>query len=178
MKLLILLISFTFTFSYAQELTRSQLDSLYNLYVRIKTPVLTDKPLSFDTTISKCGFSYINLVRTNYDKFTPEQKAVLQKIFTRPTTQKNIVSPRGWFRVHYDTSGFHAIKYDLNLLLEALDSSYSYQVLTLGYPPPKYRTTGGNDKYDVYVQSIVDYGYTEFEETDCRHSDIYIIYCN
>jgi hypothetical protein len=163
MKFIILLILYAFSASYAQELTRTQLDSLYNLYLRIKMPVETEAPLFVDTSGTKCGFGTVNLVRFNYENFTPEQQIILQKIFARPVTQKNIISPRGWFRIHYDTSGTNAIRYDLNQLLEAADSSYSYQVLTLGYPTPR-GSISGEGPYDIYVQNISDYGYTEFED--------------
>jgi hypothetical protein len=163
MKLITLLLLFTIGTAYAQELTRPQLDSLYNLYVKLKTPPAeTDIPLS-EAKVSKCGFSTVNLVRLNYEKFTPEQKLVLEKVLQRPVTQREILSPRGWFRVHYDVTGTHSLGYDLNLLLQALDSSYNYEVHTLGYPPPRSSTTNETQPYDVYVQNIVDYGYTEFE---------------
>jgi hypothetical protein len=106
----------------------------------------------------------VNQVRLNYDKFTPEQQLKLSKALIPPVTDRNVVTPRGWFRVNYDTSGQNALGYSLQLLLEALDSAYSFQVLHLGYPPPR-PSTPGSSYYDIYVQSISDYGYTEFDNS-------------
>ena len=52
----------------------------------------------------------------------------------------------------------------MNLLLSALDSVYKFEITHLGYPlPPPDGIIGGDDKYDIYVMNIGDYGYTQPE---------------
>ena len=83
----------------------------------------------------------------------------------RPILETSIVSPNGFFRVHYDLSGINALSYNLELLLQALDSAYSFEINYLGFPtPPTDGSEGGDGKYDIYVQNLSGlYGYTQFE---------------
>lgn len=158
MKYLAVIFLINSTFLFGQDYSRSRLDSLYNMYTELKSHDITLRPSRLDTSSVKCGFGLVNSIRMNFDLFTPGQKSVLQKIFAPPVTQKNVATPSGFFRVHYDTSGINAIKYDLKLLLEAIDSSYNYEVKYLGYPPPP-RKSG---EYNIYIQNIGNmYGYTE-----------------
>jgi hypothetical protein len=163
MKIIILLLLSSVIF--AQDISRSRLDSLFNDYIRIKSPAVSDAPAVLDTNVSKCAFGIVNSVRVNYDNFNPEQQIILRKLFARPQTQTSVVTPSGLFRVHYDTSGTQALRYDLNLLLEAVDSSYNYEVRFLGYLPQRDNNTGGDDKYDIYITNLGSlYGYTELED--------------
>lgn len=165
MKSIITIVLFLYTSAFSQTLNKSELDSLFNLYLKIKNPVVTEARTAADTIVSKCGFAVVNSVRLNFDKFTNDQQLVLLKMFQRPTSQKEAVTPSGYFRIHYDTSGTNTLKYDLNLLMQSLDSSYSFEVVKLGYLPPKDNGTGGDDKYDVYVRNVGSlYGYTEIED--------------
>ncbi|RPI65380.1 MAG: hypothetical protein EHM47_18810, partial [Ignavibacteriales bacterium] len=164
MKLITSFILILYISAYSQEFTKPELDSLFNLYNRIKNPVTQDARIAPDTSVIKCGFSIVNSVRLNFDNFTPEQQQVLLKLFQRPDAQAEVISPSGYFRVHYDTSGINQIRYNLQQLLEALDSSYNFEVHTLGYPSPKDNGSGGDDKYDIYVRGVGSlYGYTELE---------------
>lgn len=165
MKYFITIILFLFTSTYSQDLNNRELDSLFNLYMKIKNPAALEARTIDDTALSKCGFSVVNSVRLNFDKFSAEQQQQLLKMFQRPSSQTDVVTPSGYFRIHYDTSGINALKYDLNLLMQSLDSSYEFEVTKLGYLPPKDNGSGGDDKYDVYVRNVGNlYGYTELED--------------
>jgi len=77
--------------------------------------------------------------------------------------------------VHYDPTGPNAPGYDLNLLAEALDSTYKFEIDFLGYvtPPGDSATNpnipseeyGGDNRYDVYIGNLGSgfYGFTQFE---------------
>lgn len=161
--------------------TRPQLDSLYNAFLRMKgqknllPPGRAGEPLlRQEETPGKCGFSLMAQVHNNINSFSPEQKTVLKKLLEdRPVLQKSIVSPSGFFRIHYNATGDSIPGYDTSLsalanagrVAFAMDSAYNFEVNYLGFlPPPSDNGTGGDDLYDVYIMDISDYGYTEFGE--------------
>ena len=93
----------------------------------------------------------------------------------RPTTELVYQSPGGFFLLHYDTTGAHAVpSADTNSndipdyverAAEFADSALACQLFVLGYfPPPSDGTLGGgNNQYDIYFQEIQSYGYTSPE---------------
>jgi hypothetical protein len=165
-----------------QELSRTELDSLFSLYTYVKGVSTSDKMqkhLSENPEISKCGMELVNLINQNLNNYSSEQKQVLSSILERPQMQTSMVTPNGFFRVHYDLTGVNALGYNLNLLLQALDSAYNFEINYLGYPtPPSDGTEGGDDKYDIYVQNLAGlYGYTQFETkvSDSRWTSFMVI---
>ncbi|BDQ03302.1 T9SS type A sorting domain-containing protein [Ignavibacterium sp.] len=154
---------------FAQEFTRSQLDSLYNrfLYVRSENKVESERPSDFNEQPEKCGLGFVNTIVLNIDKFLPEQQAILKVLLQRPSLQTSIVTPKGYFRIHYDQTGTNAPGYSLTELAAALDSAYEFEVNFLGYPPPPPDNgAGGDDRYDIYILDLGGsyYGYTQFED--------------
>ena len=122
----------------------------------------------------KCGFGIVTSIKSNFSSFSPQQQAILKSILSRPILQTSVVSPSGFFRIHYDATGGNSPGYVSTLsveqnvaeVAEALDSSYRFEVNYLGFlPPPGDNGAGGDDKYDVYIQnqSAGLYGYTEWE---------------
>lgn len=87
-------------------------------------------------------------------------------ILTRVTKQKNLVSPSGKFRIHYDTIGTHAVYQPtvdvnpadghpdyVNRCAEIFDYVYDIEINQMGYtpPPPDGTSGGGTNQYDVYM---------------------------
>lgn len=112
----------------------------------------------------KCGTSHILDFLLNYDKF---DNSLLQstgvQIVDRPTvTTTYLDSPSGEFRIHYATSGDHAVRSDIPNYVDSVaaifDHVYAYLVDTLGYPAPPsdggYDTQGGDGKFDVYLINL------------------------
>ena len=64
------------------------------------------------------------------------KRKLMQPMFSRLELDKSFVTPGGFFRVHYDTSGINTPGYDLNLLAQALDSTYKFEITELGYTVP------------------------------------------
>lgn len=155
----------------ASFINAQNLDSLYNEFLRIKSfgNNIKDQsrvPTSSNSKEEKCGFSIVNEVKINYDKFNPKQKQVLSSLLSRPQADTSFVTPSGKFRIHYKKTGFDAPGYNLNDLAKAVDSSYNYEVNILGYPPPPGDLdAGGDDRYDIYIANLGSglYGYTELE---------------
>jgi hypothetical protein len=154
----------------AQNLSGAQLDSLYNSFVSLHPAtaqhlgIKTTHPLirAAGITHVKCGTPEVVAVRANFNRFKPTERVILQSLLDRPSTDTSFVTPKGFFRVHYDTSGSNAPTYSLDSLATALDSAYSFEVNFLGYPsPPSDNGAGGDNRYDIYISNIVnDYGFT------------------
>lgn len=101
----------------------------------------------------------------NKNQLSADKQEILNSLLERPSADTSIVSPSGIFRIHYFLSGNNAPKYNVHNLAEAFDSAYNYEVNFLGFPPPpKDESEGGDDKYDIYIQSLGpgSYGETRF----------------
>lgn len=152
-----------------QELSRNELDSLYNIFTfarGVNTSDKMQKQFEEYPEITKCGLGLVTSIKQNLNNFSIEQQNVLFKILDRPIDLPNTaVSSNGFFRVHYTSTGNNAIGYDINLLLSALDSAFNFEINYLGYPaPPSDGSEGGDAKYDIYIQNIPGfYGYTQPE---------------
>jgi hypothetical protein len=136
---------------YSQELGRYQLDSLYTKFLQIRAPELLEQNIQH-VTLSledrKCGFGILNEVKSHFDNFTFEQRQILKKILYRPSDmQKSIISPSGFFRIHFDTTNSNgngipsyvpgwSIDQNVAEVAKALDSAYNFEVNFLGFPPP------------------------------------------
>jgi len=153
---------------HSQELNRQQLDSLYTKFLQIRAPELLSQssqliPLTPEDR--KCGFGVVNEAKSNFNNFSLKQQNILKPFLQRPQLPNNIVSPNQHFRIHYTTTGADAIGYDINLLAQAVDSAYSFEINYLGYPPPPPDgSEGGDEKYDIYVINLGNlYGQTTSE---------------
>ena len=147
---------------------QSRIDSIYNKYISLHQKHQTENlSQSFkDEQPVKCSFGIENAVRLGIKSFSPQQQKILMPLFTRPVLDTSIVSPSGFFRIHFNKT-VNAPKYNINELAIAYDSSYSFEVNTLGFRPPlRDLGNGGDDKYDIYVYNMGRgiYGNTSSEE--------------
>ena len=169
--LLIILISFTFKLIYSQTLTKQELDSLYNKLIYVSSKEFKAKSIqsvSGEIKYEKCGFGLVSLIVTNINRFTLQQQMSIKKILQRPVLQDSLITPDGFFKVHYDPSGINKPSYDnmnlndcLNLISQALDSVYNFEIIKLGYLFPN----SDNSPYDIYITNSTQgsYGYTQPE---------------
>ncbi len=162
-SLIIIFLSFNLS---AHELSNGQFipsDSNYIAFLRIKG--LLGEEYDSYITDRKCGFHLINSIKLNVDKFTSDKRQKIQSVMQRPTKQAFIISPSGKFKIHYDTTGLHTVKYSVFEIAKAIDSVYNFEVRTMGFPPaPTDFGEGGDERYDIYIHNISPlYGYTEFE---------------
>jgi len=123
----------------------------------------------------KCALPFIAEVRSHYHELSELQQQEFDGIFSKPEKDTYAVSPMGYFRIYYDTSGTHApsmIDTGMNGVPDFIDSAaaafdYSYlvQVKQLGYDffeelgsvDP---VTGDTIRYDVYVRNLLqEYGF-------------------
>jgi hypothetical protein len=153
-----------------------QLDSLYAKFIQLRAPELfpqTYQPAEFSLADRKCSFGIRNQIKLNFNHFTLEQQNVLRSLLLRKVKQKSMVSPSGFFRIHYDTIGTQTPVYDPSLTTEenvyqvalAADSAYRFEVNFLGFPkPPSDNGEGGDDRYDIYITTADgNYGFTASE---------------
>ncbi|MBK8945211.1 MAG: hypothetical protein IPM32_08060 [Ignavibacteriae bacterium] len=154
-------------FLFAEYSFSQNLDSLYNEFILQNSQQNTSAQfqVSDDENI-KCGFGLAASIKTQLNEFSLDKQSKIEEILQRPEMQKSIVSPKGYFRIHFDTTGVNIPGYDIQELAIAFDSAYTYEIEFLGYPaPPKDGTYGGDDKYDVYVTSAAGgYGSTNLED--------------
>jgi hypothetical protein len=164
-----LVILFLLSTSNAQQLSNRVLDSLYYSVLSIRRPnLLTGRIQTYniDTAHKKSATGLFNAVRINLTLFNKQQRNILQSILDRPATDTSIVSPDGFFRIHYNTTGNDIPTYNAYDFALACDSVYDVEVTNFGYsPPPSDNRAGGDNKFDVYLQNIASstYSYTEPE---------------
>ncbi|MEW6195778.1 MAG: MXAN_6640 family putative metalloprotease [Bacteroidota bacterium] len=155
--------------TFSANLFAQNLDSLYNAFLSARSPQqITGYQVTSEGEHEKCLTGLVYEVKRNFDLFNPKQKIVLSSLLSRPTTDTSIVTPSGFFKIHFNKSGVNKPGYDVDELAVAFDSSYNYEVNILGYPPPPDDNgEGGDNKYDIYVTNLTNgnYGYTE-PETD------------
>ena len=124
----------------------------------------------------------------------PDRYGAYKEIMSRPITQAVFSSGRGYFWLHYDTTGNNAVPvadadHDgfpdfVERAGAYADSCWRYDVNDLGHlPPPSDATLGGGvNKYDIYFQSINVYGYTQAESPGPNawndYSSHIVVHCN
>jgi len=158
------------------EITKEKLDSLYYKFLSTHnvTNIKFPSPSTADEGTIKCGFGLNAEIKYYFDQFTPEQQFALQKVMSRPDLQTSIVSKSGKFRIHFDETGTNKPAYEptlsalenAQLVADAFDSSYNFEVGYLKYPePPTDNYLGGDNLYDIYIHSSTYYGETHPENS-------------
>ncbi len=123
---------------------------------------------------SRCATATLLEARLAMDNLGPSLQTELQGLLTRPAAQVVFDSPRGHFKLHYDTTGLSAVPLvdgNLNGVPDFIDrialyadSSWSAQVELFGYlPPPSDNLDGGDSRYDIYFDDIPYFGFTQAE---------------
>lgn len=164
---------------YSQINNKKQLDSLYDAFIeRYNNKVDIVNSTGAPEHI-KCAFGIVNEIKRNINNYSAGQRQLLKTLLQRPTKQKSLVSPSGFFRIHYDTTGTEVPTYNTSLSPDenaiqvgiAADSAYSFEVNYLGYPPPPGDgTDGGDNKLDIYITSALgDYGATTIDRPLGNH---------
>lgn len=106
----------------------------------------------------------------DWDQYKPETQAALAEALQRPSGTYTFDSPSGFFKIHYEIAGSAAVPTadgNGNGIPDYVEKIASYcdsslaKHRALGYlDPPADGGLGGDDKYDVYLRNISDYGYT------------------
>jgi hypothetical protein len=157
----------------AGTLTR-ELGTLYKVYsVRSpeKIPVTYRTPAG---TFERCATRIIHEAQKAASEFGPDIQLAIAAALARPVRAYSYDSPGGYYKIHYDTEGIHAVPLtDANTngipdYIENLgwyaDSCWEHETFTLGWrQPPSDGAAGGDGRYDVYTENMSYYGYCSRE---------------
>ena len=112
----------------------------------------------------KCGMSAIADFKLNFSKFDQHiLKSSGVQVLDRPDVLTNsIISPSGNFKIHFNTTGNHAVYSNVDggalgyvdSVAKIFDDVYNHTVNVLGYTEPirdSFYVSGGSAEYDVYL---------------------------
>ena len=165
----------------AQALEAGVLDRetamLYELY-EVLDPSAMPAEYHQPTGPATCGTPIIARARAGREEFSADYGRTVDKLLLqRAALDTSVLSPSGYFRVHYSVGGFDAVDLTdedgndipdyIDLAAVALDSAWRLQIDVLGYDePPSDNGVGGGNEYDVYVvemRGTKKYGSTHAE---------------
>jgi len=154
----------------------SESEALYYEALRMADPGrLPERYRKIEMVPEKCGFGLIYRIRSNWNKFTELQRAVLRPLMERPDLPESFISESGRFKIHYTTSGVNSVPDDdedlsgvpdyVEEAARAMDFSYSVEVEQLGYNPPLNDRNVDGKEWDVYLKDIGEgyYGWTSID---------------
>lgn len=114
----------------------------------------------------KCNFRVVAEVLRGWERFSPEYRRQIRTILRPPTLDTSIVSPSGFFEIHFDTTGLDApamLDNDGNrqpgtaflyavAVAAAFDYAYQQEIDSIGYERPPFQF--GSSRYHVYVKNM------------------------
>ncbi len=116
-----------------------------------------------------CGTSAIRGLTANWDRLPPAAKEAFAFLQQRPILSHSVLSSEGRFKIHYNTTGTHAVAptdADANGVPDYVDEAarvfeavWDLEINQLGYNPPP---SDGDGVYDVYIKNLAlrsVYGY-------------------
>ncbi len=117
-----------------------------------------------------CGTAAIRGLTANWDRLPAATKDAFAFLLQRPVLRESILSSEGHFKIHYNTTGIHAVDptdADANGVPDYVDETarvfedvWDLQIDQLGYNPPP---SDGDGVYDIYIKNLARqsaYGYT------------------
>ncbi len=134
---------------------------LFNRSAAIFRPDLlpADSPYFHNRAI--CGTPVIMALATQWPRLSKNTQQAFAHVFQRPTMTDSINSPGGHFRIHYDTSGQHAVAPAdadgdkvpdyVQEVAATFDAAWALQIENLRYRVP---LDDGDGRFDVYIQQL------------------------
>ena len=106
---------------------------------------------------------------TDWPQLSPPTQQAISEAMTRRSTAFTLVSPGGFFKLHYDITGTHAVPsadLDVSGVPDFVEKVAAYMDTSLvdhrvrGYlDPPSDGGLGGDTLFDVYFENMSYYGY-------------------
>ncbi len=139
--------------------------SILENYIRSE---LNDQPTFHDI---KCGTRYDLAIKIHQDKLDPGlYEMYVQSISSEPIRQRSLVTPSGFFELHWDDSGSHAVPQEdlsgngypdyIDSAAVILDHVREIEVEQMGYSPPPGEDGNAAIPYHIYFTNHVRYGIT------------------
>ncbi len=153
----------------------SQEDAIYYKLLALRCPSRLPAYLIGDTK-GREGTAFVQRVMEELDGYSPELRSRIKGLLDRPAgLTRTYNSSGGHFKIHYTTTGADRVpstEYVHNMG-GYLERAYSLIVDTLDYfPPVSDGEAGGDDRTDVYLVDMEDYGVTYIESPgDAEWSD-------
>ncbi len=108
-------------------------------------------------------------IRSNWDLLEQNTKNYFSIALARSSTSFTYITPGGFFKLHYDTTGFNSVPpldLDNDSIPDFIEQCAAYcdttlsKHIELGYMyPPSDGVSGGDSLYDIYFENISFYGY-------------------
>ncbi|HER00587.1 MAG TPA: hypothetical protein ENO22_14715 [candidate division Zixibacteria bacterium] len=126
--------------------------------------------------------------RLNLERLSGPEQEILNNYLGRPNMVFSALSPDGYFRIHYNIEGAHAVDSSdvdpfngipdyVDCVAHYSDSSYRCMHGNLAYLyPPSDGSEGGDSLYDIYLMEMPYYGYTQPESPGPEAWDDWISY--
>lgn len=154
--------------------------ALYLVYSVIE-PENLPAEYTVDADPARCGTPALHEAMLLEGELSQATLDIILTLANRPTLsgpEVTFVSPEGYFRFHYTTSGGDAVTEAYAMEMAGyFDESWDVEVTQLGYfQPPPDNGLGGDNLYDVYIQTLSGgtLGYTtssgEYKPPDSTHS--------
>lgn len=137
----------------------------YNIYNLAGKEGIPKEYMSTEFSPVKCYTNLIIEIQKNRELLNDNAKLIFTELKTRPTKQYTFDSPNGYYKIHYDKTGDHAVLNPdedtnpadghpdfVNRAAEYHDYVWQTEVIDMGYlSPPSDGSNGGDSKYDIYL---------------------------
>ena len=166
----------------------NQIQALYYEALAVHLPELLPEAYRIEGGLPlKSGFDLNYRLKRSWDRFTPEQRNVLEPFLFRPSLPLSHVSQSGRFRIHYTLTGADQVSGDdedgsgvpdyVEFTAQCMDTVYAVLVEQIGLHQPPDDNGRDGPEWDVYIRDIYGvYGWTNVEERISQNPDIYITY--
>jgi hypothetical protein len=119
----------------------------------------------------KCGTKYDLAVESNKDKLDPGlYEKYIQAKKSEPIRQRSLLTPAGFFMLHWDDTGSHAVPQEdlsgngypdyIDSAAVILDHVWDIEVEQMGYSPPPGEDGNPAIPYSIYFTNHLKYGVT------------------
>ena len=126
--------------------------------------------------IAHCGFGIQFELQQRLNELDSEYQTLAKTLLTEPVRHKSILSPKGYFTLNYDTTGYNAIPLeDLsgNGIPDYVDSAAIYfdhvwniEINQMGFAAPPDMEGQPKKPYPIYFTKFGFYGQTSFNTDD------------
>ncbi len=152
-----------------------ELGTLYKVYSIRSPEKIPQAYRPSQEIIGRCATPIIKEAIESAPGFSPQIQAAISEALDRPVRTYTYDSPAGYFKIHYDLSGLHAVPAEdidengvpdfIERIALYADSSWQFEIYTQGFrAPPSDNGDGGDDLYDIYTEAMGYYGYCQPED--------------